>query len=157
MWIAFGLLGVIGGAIAVDLGYRRGDLGKASQNWVEVEGVVDTSWIETYGKTNSNYEAHAIYRYQYDSLRFRGTQIRFASPPGGSLLDGWFEAFDFLENHLPGTKVTVYVDPDYPGHSVLLRGVIPSGVRFPMIWGSVAVLAGLWAIWSALRWRRKEK
>lgn len=162
--ILLGVMLLLGGGAGLFAGFERARLGSASESWVEVEGEIISSRVASSrgrsaasSRTEWRYYARLGYRYEYEGRSYSGSKISYDDPPGGSDESGKREAEEFLSDFPRGATVSVYVDPENPEQSVLLRGTTGSGVWIPLAFGIVAFGVGGWMIWFGLRLRRKRR
>lgn len=97
---------------------------EAARSWPTVDGVVESSRIERFrmqtGVTNSSlsrfFKADTVYAYRVGTVEYKGSRLRF-----GGRFYATFSLFarNQVENYPPGTKVTVYYNPENHSEAVL--------------------------------------
>ena len=162
--IILGIMLLLGGGAGLFAGFDRAWLGSASESWVEVEGEILSSRVDrsrgrsaATSRTEWRYYARLGYRYEFEGRSYPGSKISYDDPPGGSDESGKRKAETFLSDFPRGATVPVWVNPDNPEQSVLLRGTTGSGVWIPLGFGIVAFSVGAWMTWFGFRLRRKRK
>lgn len=162
--IILGVLILLGGGAGLYAGLDRMMRGGASQGWESVEGEVissrvDRQWgrSQTNSRTDWRYYAEISYRYESGGERYTSSRIRIDDPPGGSGASGKEESQKYVDRFPVGAKPEVFVDPDDPTEAVLIRGTSSSGLWIPLLFGVLAIGAGVWMIWFGVKLRRKLK
>lgn len=92
-----------------------------------VDGAVDSTAFEdrSMGEPGKDeYRPAIIYRYSYEGESFTNSNL---TPHSNDGYVNEFEAQRVLSHHPLGTEVTVYVDPEAPSRSFLLREPLGCG------------------------------
>jgi hypothetical protein len=97
---------------------------EAAQSWSTVDGVIETAQIESFrehtGLPNRSrkrfFKADIVYGYRVGKVDYKGSRLRF-----GGRFYATFSLFarNQVENYPPGTKVTVYYNPENASEAVL--------------------------------------
>jgi hypothetical protein len=91
---------------------------EAAKAWTPVEATVEKSMVKSHsGDDSTTYSVYIAYRYTFGGETHEGDRYNFAG--GSSSGRGAKEAV--VQRHPVGSTVTVYVDPDAPHESVILR------------------------------------
>jgi Protein of unknown function (DUF3592) len=126
------LIGAAIGAVGAFLWSRA----REQFSWDAVDGTicaaaVDFDW--------EYYRPKIEYTYVYQGRTFRGTRLRSLA-----LSVNWSgPARRAVAKYPVGSTVTLYVNPRYPGESVLERGADPTFIPFILIFSVPFVVAGL--------------
>ena len=148
---AFALPGVaiLAAILAVVSFVRTRRLASESARWPTAAGTITASSVieeEIEDKSNDKLLIRKIHRYQVD-LRY-AYQVGKRDFVGTSANWGWTAIYGLRElaekaasQYQMGQPVTVYYDPDRPGHTVLEPGS-RQGSLAPLIFGAIAAVAG---------------
>ncbi len=115
-------------AFAIGLNYFTSDMideAKESENWPSVPGVVTSSEISSYvsrsdGKDQTMYSAEVGTSYEVEGKSYSTSMINLAGSSSTSVRSSVKKKID---KYPKGSSVTVYFDPDDPGHAVLEPGM----------------------------------
>lgn len=116
------------GAVAVVWGVINLRLARESTGWPSVQGsVLSTSYVYLDDKTsrdpaNRERSALVVYKYQLDTVSYRGHRVTFSED---ALLGLWStseQARVVLEKYRAGSPVTVFYRPGDPAMAVLEPG-----------------------------------
>lgn len=91
-------------------------LGKGSQSWKKIKGVVDLSSIDRAG---NDYCPKIIYRYTYNGKEYINDTYTFLGTTSFSKK----KAINTAQKYKTGEAITVFINPNNPSISVLVPGV----------------------------------
>lgn len=113
---------LIGYFVAFHVGKPILDDARASAAWPSVDGVVERSEVTTHRghEKQTMYSPEVAYRYNVDGKDFQGSMVAFG---GDFSSNNSSHAYAVTEQYPVGKEVSVYYEPDAPGHAVLEPGV----------------------------------
>lgn len=88
-----------------------------ARGWRPVEAVVTKSAVRVHSGEDTTYSVYIAYRYEIDGRTWLGDRYRFSS--GSS--SGRSAKQQIVSAHPVGHKITIYVDPNDPAASVIMR------------------------------------
>lgn len=151
--ILFGLLIVIGGALAINSGWKDLERSQASESWPTAAGEitaagVGTKLVRAAGQIGPRYEPEIVYTYTVGGDFYEGS-IVWAGSEGISFGERSF-ARELVDRYPVGRSVTVYYDPADPVSAVLEQGV-DSTVYLVLGIGAFFVTVGAWLMLGPLK------
>lgn len=96
----------------------------------------------------TEYRPIVRYRYSYDGQTYESSGLYPGSERAFPTRDA---AATLAENYQEGETVTVYVDPDRPARSFLIKSSPPTANYVLLLIGAATVLAGTHAVYTAAR------
>ena len=151
--VLFGLLIVIGGALAINSGWRDLEHSEASESWPTAAGEitaagVGTKLVRAAGQISPRYEPEIVYTYKVGGDFYEGRTV-WAGSEGVSFGERSF-ARELVDRYPVGRSVTVYYDPANPVSAVLEQGA-DSTVYLVLGIGAFFVAAGAWLMVGPLK------
>jgi len=123
-----------------------------SPSWPQVTGsVLHAGVLRGCGRQRNSYEPDIGYLYSVNGFEYRSQRVEFGRGYCGSEAG----ARDMAKAYVPGTAVTVYVDPADPARAVLLAGKTDWLMYVSALLTLLAALAILILPWRA--WRGQLK
>ena len=119
--------------------------------WVPVQATLESAGYDTRtGDDSATYEVYATYRYDYELQSFTGNRVTISS--GGDNIGAYQQTLGrtLRGQHERGEPVTVYVNPDNPGESIVDRsvrwGLVAFKSVFVLVFGGVGfgLLVATW-------------
>ncbi|MBU1043172.1 MAG: DUF3592 domain-containing protein [Candidatus Omnitrophica bacterium] len=137
--IAFSSIFVIVGIIIMIFGLKTVNKARESEGWLQVEGTVISSKIETHqdSDSGSTYSAEVLYEYTVNYTKINGNKIKFVQANSSDSS----AASRYVNKYPEGKEVTVYYNSEDPYEAVLEPGVDGSIWFFPLF-GLVFALFG---------------
>ncbi|MCP5109305.1 MAG: DUF3592 domain-containing protein [bacterium] len=148
-----GLLVVIGGALAINSGWRDLERAHASEGWPSAAGEIRTSGVGTKmgraaGQLSPRYEPKIVYTYTVDGQSYESRTV-WAGSNGISFGERSF-ARELVDRYPAGRAVTVYYDPANPVTAALEQGADET-VYLLLGIGALFVAVGGWLMAGPLR------
>jgi hypothetical protein len=152
------------GSPFVAIGRRAQRQNAAVRTWPQVKGRIVTSSVRTYAtetldtfdknwapnspnnqgtiRVGTNSVAEARYTYEVAGQSREGTKVS-RQGIGGGTLKAVEAARAWVDQHPPGTEVSVYVNPQDPAEAYIELSAHSVGALILLIWGGVFVFIGL--------------
>ena len=160
-WYLNLILGVIllvlgGQGLTEQFGFiARGIQSKGSNQWTAVEAEIRGAEPVQRGNflTGTGWLPQITYAYDVDGTRYTGDRFSFNDPADG-LTES--EATRLVAAFTADEKIEVYVDPDEPSQSTMIRGhdeAAPKGFLVDLL----LVVIGIVMLWGALSDQRRTR
>ncbi|HII53164.1 MAG TPA: DUF3592 domain-containing protein, partial [Candidatus Thalassarchaeaceae archaeon] len=107
-----------------------------TEDWTEAQGVILSSGIESEVSCggeegcSTTYQPFAEYRYEVEGNSYEGSRIAFTWDSSFVAIRPLAESM--IEDFQEGDEITVHVDPDDHGESVLIQGIELKSMSFPL-------------------------
>ncbi|MCF7918854.1 MAG: DUF3592 domain-containing protein [Candidatus Cloacimonetes bacterium] len=120
-------------------------LGNTKKSWLEIEGEILENHInELYNSTtleshkSRTYEVSIKYSYSYLGKEY---QSDIVYDKDEIIFDSNYQAEQFLEDYIPGSKVKVYIDEENPDSSCLISVTLTKKQELGIIFFVILIVA----------------
>tara|TARA_B100000965_G_scaffold154529_1_gene128512 strand:+ start:126 stop:962 length:837 start_codon:yes stop_codon:yes gene_type:complete len=127
---------VVGCALSYVLFWEEISSQMETEDWTEAQGVILSSGIESEVSCggeegcSTTYQPFAEYRYEVEGNSYEGSRIAFTWDSSFVAIRPLAESM--IEDFQEGDEITVHVDPDDHGESVLIQGIELKSMSFPL-------------------------
>lgn len=136
---------IVGLLAAGGVGYLIYDIEQAASGYEKAEGTVLGTHVEEYPGTETGQDLPVVeYRYTYEGKTYENDNV-FAGPsdqPDNSIRGDGPSAEEVVDRFETGETVTVYVNPDDPRESYLIKRGPSNGLYFMMAFFGLFAVGG---------------